>query len=241
MARPVVKTARPAAAVMAVLAVLALPACTPVRAPAATAPVADAPARAEELIAATMPDSPRRVTFSWAMDEAGSRVRGRGVVRFVAPDRLRLDLFGPRGETYLAAALVDGEFRLPPDARGAVPLPSPALLWGALGVLRPPPGGELQEARTGEGITVLEYTTGGGERFRFHLTTQGQTVTIRTVERMGEAGVLETLRLRYAGDELRTAVYQDPVAFRELTLNLESAQDVPSFPESVWSPGDVGG
>ena len=111
---------------MTVAAAWALAAC----APAATAdagaraprPGAGQPAArrgsrrpvAAELARATVPASPRQVNFAWELDEAGARFRGRGVGRMVAPSRFRLDLFGPRGETYLAAALVDGEARVPP-------------------------------------------------------------------------------------------------------------------------------
>src|SRR5690606_21682665 len=90
-------------------------------------PLPDPGAAAAELTAATIPSERRQINFDWTLEQAGSRVRGRGVVRLQPPDRLRLDLFGPRNETYLAAALVGYEARLPPGTRTDVAIPSPAL------------------------------------------------------------------------------------------------------------------
>jgi hypothetical protein len=65
------------------------------------------------------------------------RFNGRGVARIEPPYHARLDLFGPRGDTYLSAALVDDQIRLPPGVQ-AVQLPPPALMWAVLGVVAPP-------------------------------------------------------------------------------------------------------
>ena len=98
----------------------------PAPGPAAGQPAgADPTAVAAEAARATVPASPRQVNFRWELDEAGARFQGRGAGRFVAPSRFRLDLFGPRGETYLAAALVDGEARVPPALAERFKLPSP--------------------------------------------------------------------------------------------------------------------
>src|SRR5690606_39182942 len=181
---------------------------------------------------------PRQAAFTWTLEEAGSRVSGRGVVRYVAPERLRLDLFGPRGETYLAASLVGDEFRLPPAATQAVELPSPALLWAALGVFRAPPGGTLASATAGEGGASLTYGE-GEERFGFRAEEAGGTLRLSQVERIGRSGVLETVRLEYeAAGGLQRTRYRDWSAFRDLVFELESVRDVESFPESIWTPGE---
>ena len=64
------------------------------------APVADAGSVASRLASTTLPASPFQVNFGWTLQEGGSRASGRGVVRVEAPERIRLDLFGPRGETF---------------------------------------------------------------------------------------------------------------------------------------------
>lgn len=218
----------------ATLAVL-ISSCAPPR-PAAGAPVAEPDTLVRSIVAATTPDAPRQATFAWRMDEAGSTVQGRGVVRYVAPDRMRLDLFGPRGETYLIAALVGDEFRLPPTAGRGFQLPSPILLWAALGVVAPPPTGTLESATSTEGAARLVYRDGDGSIYAFEVDLDGDP-RLRRVERRGGSGVLETVEVRHTA-ELRPAstTYLDRGSYRELVLDTESIRDVDSFAESIWRP-----
>lgn len=204
-------------------------------------PVGDPVADPAELVARyrgeTVPPTPRQANFSWTLEEAGSRVGGRGVIRFVAPERMRLDLFGPRGETYLAAALVGDEFRVPAGAAQGVALPSPALLWAALGVFRAPPGGELASATAGDTLSALVYRA-QDHRFEYRAQHAPDSLRLAQVERIGPSGVVETVRLEYGPDgQLRRTRYRDWSAFRDLVFELESMRDVESFPESIWTPG----
>jgi hypothetical protein len=212
-------------------------ACAPGE-PAAGAPVADPSGVAAELVRATTPGSPQQINFEWSLDEAGSRLRGRGVARVEAPDRIRLDLFGPRGETYLAAALVGEEFRLPPGVTGGVPLPSPALLWSALGVVRPPDTAELAEASsTGDALTVRYRWNGDTFAYR----ALGEPLALETLTRSGRSGARETVQLtRDAAGALRTTRYRELDAFRELVLTVETVVDVDRFPAEIWRPGAPG-
>lgn len=200
-------------------------------------PVADPGALEASLRAATLPASPRQANFGWSLNEGGSVVRGRGVIRYVAPERLRLDLFGPRGETYLAAALVGEEFRVPPAVAGEFKLPSPSLLWAALGVATPPPGSLLESASAGVEGSLLRYRLTGAETLELR-TTGGDAPRLVRAERIGPSGVLESVYIDYssAGSIAKTR-YRDWAAFRELVLEPESFKDVASFPESIWSPG----
>jgi hypothetical protein len=199
-------------------------------------PVPDAAALEASLRAATVPESPRQATFSWSFDEAGSTVRGRGVVRYVAPHRLRLDLFGARGETYLAAALDGDEFRLPPNAVGSIPLPSPSLLWSALGVLRPPTGADLDRAARDGPSIWLTYLLGNGQVVRFRVE-EGPHPRVTRSELSEGGTIIETVEIAYGTDgNVQRAVYQDRKAYRELVLETEGLQEVAEFPESVWRP-----
>jgi hypothetical protein len=158
-------------------------------------------------------------------------------VRFVAPERQRLDLFGPRGETYLAAALVGEEFRLPAAAVQGMELPSPALLWSALGVIRPPVGALLTSATMVDSVGVLRYALEGGEQLEFRAATDGGATRLIQVERRGRRGVLETLRLEYGtGGELTTTRYRDWSAYHDLVFETESIRDIASFPDNIWRP-----
>lgn len=200
-------------------------------------PVTDPAAAAEPLVRATTTAPPRQAAFQWTLDEGGSRVQGRGVVRYQTPERIRLDLFGPRNETYLSAALVGEQFRLPPNAAAGVALPSPALLWGGLGAVRPPAGSRLEGATAGAGATVLRYSAPGDEVYRYRLSGEGEGARLMELERIGASGVLESVTLDWgAAGELRRARYRNPGEFRELTLDVQSIRDVEAYPESTWRP-----
>ena len=231
---------------MGFVAVLA--ACTP-PAPPATGPAPDpsAPggtqtpagpsrealeATAAELRRSTAPASPRQANFGWSLDEAGARFSGRGVARYVAPRRVRLDLFGPRGETYLAAALVDGELRAPPALLERFELPSPALLWGAVGVVAPPADAALLDATTRGDDTTLRYRL--GDDVLEYRVSGGRLQTVRRLGRGG--GVAESIDLTYNQGAQTRAQYRDWAAFRTLILTIESSRDVEQFPEETWRP-----
>jgi hypothetical protein len=177
-----------------------------------------------------------QINFNWTLDEAGSRVRGRGVVRLEPPDRLRLDLFGPRSETYLAAALVGDETRMPATARENAPVPSPALLWAGLGVVRPPAAAELESATATADQTVLRYRAGSGDIYEYRVA-KAPAVRLDQLQRLGSRGPLETVRLEY-GDSgnIQRATYRDWSAYRDLTLDIESIEDAEAFPETIWTP-----
>lgn len=200
-------------------------------------PVADPGELVRSLQRSTRPTSPQQVTFAWTLDEAGSRVRGRGVVRYEAPERLRLDLFGPRGESYLSAALVGEEFRMPPAAAQGVALPSPSLLWAALGVFRVPPGAELTSATAGATESALRYELGDRQRLEFRAASVGDELLLTRVERAGPTGVVETLQLeREPSGRLSRTRYRDLSAYRDLIFEIEEARDVSSFPAEIWRP-----
>lgn len=181
----------------------------------------------------TRPASARQVAFGWELDEAGAKLRGRGVVRLSPPDRLRLDLFGPRGETYLAAALVGEQARVPAAVAQRFPLPSPALLWGALGVVRPPASARLIGASTDNGETLLRYEDTGGATLEFR--ARGERLA--AVRRIVRGGVAESIDVTYDDrGAVRRTQYRDWAAYRTLTLTPESQTDVASFPEETWTP-----
>jgi hypothetical protein len=191
----------------------------------------DPAAIAAELRRATTPASPRQVNFGWSLDEAGARFQGRGVLRYEAPRRSRLDLFGPRGETYLAAALVDGEMRVPPGLMESFRLPSPALLWGAVGVVAPPDDARLLEAATRGDETTLRYQLGEDV-----LEYRARGGRLQTVRRRRGSGVAESIDLTYNDRGLSVAQYRDWAAYRTLNLTIESSTDVAQFPEDTWRP-----
>jgi hypothetical protein len=186
---------------------------------------------ADELRRISAPVSPRQVNFRWELDEAGARFSGRGVARYEAPRRSRLDLFGPRGETYLSAALVDGEPRVPPALMARFALPSPALLWGAVGVIEPPAGARLLEATARGAETTLRYQAGEDV-----LEFRAEGGRLQSVRRRRGSAVAESIDLTYDDRGLSRAQYRDWAAYRTLNLTIESSTDVEQFPEDTWRP-----
>ena len=230
----------PAAAIFAVLAACA--AAQGTAAPASPAPAAEAVTPAQDSIAAalrraTTPSSPRQARFAWSLDEAGSRFSGSGVARYVAPERFRLDLFGPRGETYAAAALVGEQARVPAQVQERFKLPSPALLWAAVGVVRPPSGARLVSATDQGGRVTVRYDLGSEGTLEY----RAQGGRLASVRRSKGGGVQETVELeRTAAGALRSARYRNTPAYRSLNLTLQQSTDAASFPDDIWTPPGTG-
>jgi hypothetical protein len=206
-------------------------------APAAPA-TPDPGAAAAALQRATAPSSPRTVRFAWRLDEAGAGFRGNGLARYAAPGRIRLDLFGPRGETYLAAALVDGDARVPASVEERFKLPSSVLLWGALGIFVPPPGARLASSAVDGDAVTLRFEGEGGEVHE----VRARADRLVSIRRLVRGGVQESLEVEQGAQPgvPRRSTYRDWPAYRSLTLTLESSADVASFPEDTWTPPGTG-
>lgn len=177
---------------------------------------------------------PVRIVFAWNLNEAGMRVRGRGVARIEPPYRARLDLFLGNGETVVRAALVDGELRLPPGAPRDI-LPPADLMWGVLGVFRPEFGMENLGAQLlPDGGRRLRYRYPDGSQLRFTVT-DGR---VSRVERVHDGHVTERVELTVKRDDPYPveARYRNLSAFRELRLSRESVERVESFPPDIWEP-----
>ncbi len=187
---------------------------------------------AATIVEATAPDRPLRVVFAWEGMEGDARFTGQGVARIEPPYQARLDLFGPRGDTYLSAALVGADLRLPPGVQGPM-IPPPALMWAVLGVVAPPANAVLVGTREQADQTELYYEVGGGTLW--YILYRGRLRTVR----WDEPGRRLAVELRGEMEPRlpARAVYQDPAAVAELMLNLERVDEVEPFPPDIWTPG----
>lgn len=223
---------------LALAGVIAVAACTP----PPVVPVAPAPD--PEQLALALEDrtsltEPVRIVFEWQLNEAGVRVRGRGVARIEPPYKARLDLFLGNGETVIRAALVDGELRLPPGAPEGI-LPPADLMWGVLGVFRPLFGIELLGADRLEAEALqLRYRYADGRELHYRVL-DGR---VRSLEILQQGRAVERVELgledgnRYPAE----ATYRNLAAFRELKLTRESVERVESYPPDIWDPTSVRG
>lgn len=195
--------------------------------------------RADQLIAAAERrgrlDAPVQVVFEWSLNEAGTRLGGRGAARMEPPFQARLDLFTESGETAARAALVGGELRVPPDADRRL-IPPPPLLWAALGVFRPGDDAAFlgAEALDGSG-RVLRYRVSDDDEVRYEVTTDG---VVRGAELLSEGRVLERVSVERTDTETFPvrARYRHLADFRELTVERESVQRVEPHDPGIWRP-----
>lgn len=191
------------------------------------------PAVAERAIAATAPDRPLRVVFDWTILEAGgARFTGSGAARMEPPYRARLDLFGPRGDGYLSAALVGTDLRLPRSAPG-VALPPPAMMWAVLGVVAPPADAVLVGTRVNPDRTELYYDV---DESRLRYTLMGGRLTAARWDGRGRRMAVALTGSVEPGLPA-SAFFRDASAGTELKLNLEQVDEVEPHPPEIWTPG----
>lgn len=177
---------------------------------------------------------PVRIVFEWQLNEAGVRVKGRGVARIEPPYKARLDLFLGNGETVVRAALVDGDLRIPPGAPEGI-LPPADLMWGVLGVFRPLFGTELLGADRLEGDALqLRYRYADARELRFRVVG-GRVRAVETLEG-GHAVERVELGLEEGSRYPTEATYRNLAAFRELKLTRQSVEQVESYPPDIWDP-----
>jgi hypothetical protein len=186
-----------------------------------------------DALRATTPARPVELVFAWNLEESDARFSGKGSTRLEPPGRARLDLFGPRGETYLSAVMIDMDLQMPPGVQDA-PLPPAALLWAALGIFRPPVGAQLA-ATSRDGATMqLDYAR-DDERWTFRF----EEGALRYAEWVGPRDGKRTVELDGRAEQglPRTALYRDWPAFRSLKLTLEQVHETDGFPADIWAIG----
>jgi hypothetical protein len=178
-----------------------------------------------------LPPAPAHLIFDWRLVEREARFGGQGVARVDAPHRARLDLFGPRGEAYLAAVLWESELRLPPGVSQSA-VPPPELLWASVGVFRPPSEASLTGSDS-TGTTIRLGYERPGERWLYQLQA-GRLEYVdyhgpggrRRVELRGEAGAFPVQTL-----------FRDWGESRELLLTVTQVEYVEGFPADIWTLG----
>ncbi|HEX5725915.1 MAG TPA: hypothetical protein VFX98_10655, partial [Longimicrobiaceae bacterium] len=125
--------------------------------------------------------------------------------------------------------------RVPAALAERFALPSPALLWAAVGVVRPPRGAALLGAARSGAETTARWRAGDDV---FEYRAQGGV--LRQLRRLRGGGVLETVEVDSQDGRPGRVVYRDWVELRTLTLTPENLTDVPAFPEDTWTPPGTG-
>ena len=190
------------------------------------------PEVATRAIAETAPDRTLRVIFDWELLDGGARFTGDGVARIQPPYRVRLDLFGPRGDGYLSAVAVGMELRLPAGAAEA-PLPPPTLMWAVLGVVRPPDDARLAGTRTSVERTEIWYDLADAT-LRFVL--QDGRLRSAVLRGDGRHMAVELSGRAASGDLPGTAYFRDPSGGTELRITVDQTDEVDAYPPEIWIP-----
>ena len=213
--------------------------CTPPP-PAVVRPAVNADQVALALEDRTALREPIRVVFGWQLNEAGVRVKGRGVARIEPPYKARLDLFLDNGETVVRAALVDGDLRLPPGAPTEHPAAcrtSCGASWGSSGRAAAPSSWEATASRTvGSGSGIATRTARSS-------TSTSRTAVCGSLQLLDGGGhVTERVELGMGATDRypEEASYRNLSAFRELKLTRESLERVEPYPPDIWNPNGAG-
>ncbi|MGH7690761.1 MAG: hypothetical protein ACREN3_14230, partial [Gemmatimonadaceae bacterium] len=192
--------------------------CVPRLGPLRGTPV---PARFPET---TLGGPHRRIVFHWELNGPALVARGDGAVRIAPPDSARFDFFLAGGSGGGAAALVGGTLRLPGEDAAAGFVPTPPLLWAALGRLALPPTADTVARLDG---TTLRADIGRPVEWRVTFV-QG---SLRRLERVHDGRVLEWVT-RTADGRIR---YHDESDRRTLDLVITTSADTGPFDDTLWS------
>lgn len=198
------------------------------------APAVDAEQAALRLEDHTRVSGPVRIVFDWELNEAGIRVKGRGVLRIEPPYKARVDLFLGNGELVLKAALLGGTLNVPPGSLRQI-LPPPDLFWGTLGVFRPDYGAEFLGGDELEGDALrLRYRYEDGKELHYHI--EGES--LKRLELLESGHVVQWVEIELNAESRYPvqATYRNLVAFRELKMTRDRLERVESYPPDIWDP-----
>lgn len=127
--------------------------------PAGAAPIDRAAVLA--WVDSTAPHGATLHRFKWSFKNERSNAGGRGTLRIVSPDSLRMDVAGPLGAGRAAGVVVgDSALWVDPEKSLDDLVPSFPLLWAMSGVARPPVAGAELRGLTDPSRVFLQYVSG---------------------------------------------------------------------------------
>jgi hypothetical protein len=189
----------------------------------AIAPLAGTPA------AATFPPTKlvgsRQLVFRWEYTEDMLIARGEGIARLAGPDSARLDFFVDGGFGSGYALVFDDSIFAPGGNLVQNMLPSPPMIWAAVGRLAVPASSDT--AAIVDGARLVADI---GRDPMWRVTFDGGRLAM--LERVVGGKVAETLT-RAADGSVR---YQNPRSRRMLRITVTRDEPVPAFDASIWRP-----
>lgn len=201
----------------AVLLLSAAAACVP-KAPPLRGTIA--PAR---LPSTELPALFQRIVFDWEYRDPDATLRGEGAARIAPPDSVRLDLFLAGGLGSGHAFLIGDTVSAPGGALVRRVLPSPALLWAALG--------RLHVAHAADTVVRMEGDTVRADIGRspvFRATFARDSLV--AVERIDDGRITESV-----ARGRRVVRYARAAERRSLTLTITRVDTLESLDGSIWA------
>lgn len=203
----------------AALALASAAACLP-----KLAPLTGEPAPATRLPRAAIAPGHHKVVFNWEASETGMSTRGEGAARIAAPDSARLDFFLSAGSAVGQVVLIGDSLRTPPGADAPSGLiPSPTLLWAALGRVALP---NLPDTVIRVEGTTLRADIGRPTTWR--LTFHGDSLA--RVERVQSGRVAEWVER----SDPSHVKYRNEGARRTVQLTITRTDDGGDFDATIW-------
>lgn len=164
-----------------------------------------------------------RMVFRWEYSDGSLVGRGEGVARMAGPDSLRLDFFLDGGAGGGTAFLIGDSLSAPGGDMVRRLLPTPALLWAAVGRLAVPPATDTTARADGD---ALRADLGHDPVFRVTFL-DGRLSRLERIE----GGRLQEWVSR---PDSATVEYRHEAARRQLSLKITREDSVEAFDADVW-------
>jgi hypothetical protein len=207
-------------------------ACGPKPAPLAPegAFVPASPGEFRSLAARTRPAEPVLLAIRWRYDDGETPVSGRGAVRLVPPDSLRLDVGVPvlgRATLVLAGDSVWSQ----PDRLVSQVMPNRGLVWAMFGVVRPPDG--LASVERSQSADRRRYRVAGADGIVTTLELRGDALLGATQAR-GERPIGRLALTRDSAGMIVRAEATDLEHSARFVVTVDHREVGGSFPNDIW-------
>jgi len=156
------------------------------------------------------------------MQDGDWMARGDGVARIASPDSARVDLFLGGGFGAASTILIGDSTRTPPGARLVDLIPTPPLLWAALGRLAVPALADTVIRVSGDTLRAEV-----GKPVQWRILAVG--TELRRVERVSGDRIVEFVERTPASKRVRYEL----ASKRSLELTIGDAQPA-SFNAAIW-------
>lgn len=180
---------------------------------------------------------PQRIRFTWRYADETFEAGGDGAVRWVPPERARLDFFLSNGLAGGYAILVGDSLEVPGIDLVRRFLPPVPLLWATLGRRVVPPAADTLARLAGDTLRAdigsLRGTDASGAEGRAWRLHYAHGTLVR-MERIEDGRVVEWIRREDVPDGLWRLQYVHERSRRRLTIAVTDTTTVEGFDEGIW-------